>query len=365
MRFLLAMILIGSIQPLVFAQDDGIEAQVQPAVESRIQPEVVNQLLDDEQWSLKLMRLRDLSVYWDNDGTVPNILDDSDRFYTNGNGIELSFDPNLTEDLEEMLAPAGEWDNPRFGVGIAVKQLIFTGDNIQDPAPAEDDHPYSGYLYFAFSFQRADEDKHDHFELDIGVVGERSQAEAVQRFVHHAFPNQDTPQGWSNQLANELAINFNYERTWKSKRAESVDFDLEMLPSLGFEVGNVSIRGKARLTLRAGKNMPNDFGPATLLGKKDHTLTAADWGKGKWSIYVYATIGIDAIAHTIFLDGNTFATSRSVDSEPFVAQATFGLLSRYKSFHIGWSKTYQSESYETQTDSHTWGSVALGYSYSF
>ncbi len=318
-----------------------------------------------DSWSLANLELRDFTLYWDNDGTLPRIGRDTDRFYTNGVGIELSFDLRLTDELAARFAPADEWTNPRFGAGLAIKQLIFTSSDITDPNPPIDDHPYSGYLYFAFSFQRADMDKRDHFELDLGVVGERSQAEMVQKFIHNAFPNQDDPQGWATQTANELAINFTYERTWKTHRAEISGVELEMLPALGFDVGNISTRAKGQVTLRLGHNLPDDFGPASLLGMKDHTVSANDWGEGNFSFYIYASMGMDVVVRDLFLDGNTFATSRSVNSEPFVAQASVGIITRYKGLSLGWSQSYQTENFESQPSGQAWGSIVLGYSYAF
>jgi len=344
----------------VWAQPDSNQTHADD-----IDPAIDGILGVPDSWSPRNIALRDLTFYWDNDGTLPRIGNDTDRFYTNGNGIELSFDPNLTDDLKSKLAPSNEWTDPRFGMGLAIKQLIFTGADITDPAPALDDHPYSGYLYLAFSFQRADKEKHDHFELDLGVVGEQSQGEAVQRFIHNAFPDQDEPQGWSSQLANEPTINFTFERTWKSERSQIKGFELEMLPALGVDLGNVFTRARGQITLRGGMNLPDDFGPATLLGHRDHTTDASAWGEGEWSFYFYTTLGIEAVAWNIFLDGNTFATSRSVDSEPFVVQASAGVITRYKSLYFGWSQTYQTETFETQPSGQAWGAIVFGCSFGY
>jgi len=328
-------------------------------------PEEIESIVEEESWSLTDISLRDATLYWDNDGTLPTLTDNTDRYYTNGVGIEFSFDPNLPSTLRERLAPAGKWDDPRFGLGLALKQRIYTSKFIQQTDPPASDHPYGGYLYFAFSFQRADNEKHDHFGLDLGVIGERSQAEAVQRFIHNAFPDEDEPMGWDHQLANEVAINFNYERTWRSEKAELWGVEMEMLPSLGFELGNVAIMGHAKMTLRAGHNLPNDFGPASFLGHKDHTVQASRWGEGDFSYYLYASVGADAVAHDIFLDGNTFANSRSTDSEPFVARGSVGVVMRYKCLYAGWTQTFLTERFEAQPDAQTFGSIVLGMSFAY
>jgi len=318
---------------------------------------------DSDSWSITDLRLRDYTLYWDNDGTLPRIGIDTDRFYTNGAGIELSFDPNLSDGLKDKLAPADEWTDPRFGLGLAIKQLIFSSSDISIANPSPADHPYAGYLYFAFSFQRADATKRDHFELDLGVVGERSQAEMMQKWIHNTFPDQTTPEGWGTQLANELTINFTFERTFKSEAGNIHGIEIEMLPAIGFDLGNVSTKAKGRVTVRVGKNLPDDFGPASLLGNKDHTVNTTDWGEGSWSIYLFTSMGIDFVARDIFLDGNTFATSRSVSSEPFVAIATIGVVTRYKSLYLGWSQSYQTETFASQPSGQAWGSIVFGYSF--
>ena len=313
-------------------------------------------------WSLADLRLRSASAYWDNDGTYANIVNDQDRYYTNGFGLELSFDPNFTDEIEQRLAPAEKWGpDPRFGVGLALKQQIYTGIDITDPSPALDDHPYGGYLYFALSLQRArvNEDwsgKHDHFELDLGVVGERSQGEAIQRFIHNLFPDNDTPQGWDHQLANEVTINLTFERTWRTRKGDLFGLEFDMLPAAGFDVGNVFIRARGRATMRLGMALPDDFGPATFLGHRDHTASGFADPDSDWSVYGYITIGADAVAHNIFLAGNTFATSRSVDLEPLVASLTVGLLARYRCVEFGWAQSWQTTEFETQPNGQTWGS---------
>lgn len=341
--------------PLTYAQDaDAQQAE-----------EVATSLGEQESWSLRDLRLRDATLYWDNDGTFVNLIDNTDRYYTNGLGIEVSFDPNLPSSLKDRLAPAGEWDDPRFGFGLALKQRIYTSEFITQTNPPASDHPYGGYLYLAFSFQRADDRKHDHFGLDLGVVGDWSGAQNMQEFIHRLYPGQDDPEGWDTQLANELAINFNYERTWRSEKAEVLGIEMEMLPALGFELGNVAVKARTRMTLRAGYNLPNDFGPATFLGHKDHTQYAADWGEGDFSVYFYTTVGFEGVAHDIFLDGNTFADSRSTDSEPFVAMATLGLVARYGSMYAGWAQNFQTETFESQPNGQTFGSLVFGVSFNY
>ncbi len=321
----------------------------------------VREILDDENWSYKDIGFRAVTAYWDDDGTYVNIAKDEDRYYSSGQGIEVSLDPNFTDEIQQWLAPSENWTEPRFGLGFGIKQHIYTGIDITDPSSPAGDHPYGGYLYFAFSLQRSEEHKHDHFELDIGVIGERSQAGAVQRLIHDFFPDNDEPVAWGTQLANEMTGNFTFERTWKTRKGDLAGLEFDLLPAAGFDVGNVFIRARGRATLRIGKTLPDDFGPATLLGHRDHTARAFSDPQSDWSIYGYTTAGVDAVAHNIFLNAKTNANDSSLNLETLVAQVSVGIVARFHKVEFGWSQTWQSEEFETQVGGQTWGSWSLSY----
>lgn len=313
---------------------------------------------------------RDFTAYWENDGTLPNFIDDTDRYYTNGVGLELSFDPGLSPSAQTRWAISDEpADQQRFGVGITLKQRIFTPTSILQANPPARDHPYGGHLAVALAFQRADDHTHDHFGLELGITGHTSGAEAVQGWIHNTFPDEDDPLGWNTQLPTEATVNFAYTRTWKTERANLAGLEMEMLPALGFDLGTVSIAARSSMTLRIGKNLPTDFGPASLLGHKDHTVRVSETGiregyeETNWSLYAYTRLGIDAIARDLFLDGTAFSASRSAQREPLVATFSFGVIVRYESFYLGWTQNIQTNGFEAQNDSQTWGSIVFGTSF--
>lgn len=320
-------------------------------------PSVVDALLDHERYTL-----RSVTVYWDDDGVYSNIVQDTDRYYSSGQGFEFGFAFDGS-DLSDRLAPG--WEDPRFGFGLSIKQHIYTSERITDVDPPADDHPYGGWLYLGLAFQRSDRTRHDHLELDLGVVGQWSGAEAVQEFVHNTYPNNDDPQGWGTQLANELAVNLTYERTWRTERGEVGGVEFDMLPALGFDAGNVFLRGRAKVTTRVGLALPDDFGPPSFLGHKDHTAGGFGDPGHDWSLYAYASGGVDAVGRNMFLDGNTFADSRSTDHEPLVTRATLGVVARYKLVEFGWAQTWESKTFKAQPDGQTWGSWVLNIQWRF
>lgn len=303
--------------------------------------------------------LTHFTLFWENDGVYVDPFSSADRHYTNGLKIDFAFDPNLSPEAAQWLAPSDRWTDPKFAVGFVVSQQIYTGYDITDSNPPANDRPWAGYLYGGVYFQRADDTKHDHFEIDIGLVGRESQAQAVQEWVHSAFPDQDDPVGWSDQLAHELTVNFGYRRSWRSERSDlGSGMQIDAIPRVGFDAGNVFVRAVSEVTVRVGKNMPDDFGPPRLLGFRDAT---GSWSPDSdWGVYGYFRFGIAAVAHNIFLDGNTFATSASTNRESLVGEVGLGVMAHYRDIEFGWAWTAITDEYD-QRSSDSYGSLVVSW----
>jgi len=335
-------------------QNDLID---QRALTDKGNPDLLG-ILDVSRWTP-----RDTNLYWDNDGTLPNIIDDTDEYYTNGNGVRVSFDPNPSPALAARLAPSGSWDDPRFGVAIGLSQRIYTPVDLTLADPPPNDHPYGGYLYASLELQRADDDTHDHLGLDIGIVGESSFAEDTQKWIHEEFPREIVPRGWGTQLPDEVAFNITLARTWKTERADIMGLGLEMLPRVRLDAGTVLIRAAVETTARIGLALPEDFGPATLLGITDHTAGLRD--DHQLSVYLYGTLAAELVLHDIFIDGTVFQSSRSTNREELVHRFRFGLIAQWHGLYIGWSQTFESDRFESQGGTHAFGSIVLGFSVEF
>jgi lipid A 3-O-deacylase len=239
---------------------------------------------------------------------------------------------------------------------------MFTPDDLDATELVADDRPYAGWLTGGFFVQRSDEHNFDHAQLDIGVVGgSMTGAENVQKFVHRILPNQVNPEGWDNQLSNELAINVLYQHRWRTSTANLGGLELDAIPLAGFEFGNVAINAHAGVIGRVGINLPRDFGPGNLREFRDHTGSRPD----KWELYGYGRLDAEAVAHDIFLDGNTFADSHSVEKKPLVGSGTLGIVFRYDWFRIGYSATYETERFDGQSGGDSYGSLSLTGTWNF
>ncbi len=312
----------------------------------------------EDAWSV-----RSFTVYWENDGTVPKVVSDSDRHYTNGAKLELALNPSsrFKASVREFADRFDPMPDAKVSAGLVLAQHIYTSFDIRVGVPPQSARPYAGYLYIGGYVQRSSENVHDHLELDIGIIGPLSGAEATQKFVHSIFPNQNRPQGWGTQLGNEPTINLRYQRSWRFQKAKVGRFELDGIPRLGFDAGNVFVRANADLTLRLGFNLPDDFGPPRML---DYADTTGSWD-GDWGVYVFVRGGARGVARNIFLDGNTFSSSRSVNKRFIVAEASIGLLGRYKNLEAGWSVTWLSEEFDTQGNGDSYGSLFARLSFPF
>ncbi|MEZ6241439.1 MAG: lipid A deacylase LpxR family protein [Phycisphaerales bacterium] len=312
------------------------QADPQPNDEQTPTPEE----LADSTW-----RVRHVQAMWDNDGVIKPF-NESDRHYTNGARIDLALDPSarFEDGVRKFADNILPMDNAKVAAGIVVAQHIYTSYDISIKNPPPGSRPYAGYLYAGFYVQRANERVHDHVELDLGVVGEASGAEGVQKFIHSVFPAQVEPVGWGTQLENEFAVNLRLQRSWRFQKAKIGVMELDAIPRVSVDLGNVFVRASADATVRFGYNLPDEFGPPRILDTNDAT---AQW-LGDWGIYAFARAGGRAVAHNIFLDGNTFENSRSVDKRWLVGELSFGLVARYKLFEAGYAITWLTEEFETQ-----------------
>jgi hypothetical protein len=303
-------------------------------------------------------RVRSLTLAWNNDGAYAKPIGSTDHHYTNGVRAEVALDPAWPEAWRERIAPRAAWD--KTAVSFGVQQHMYTASDIAVANPAENDRPYAGYLAFSAAVQRANDTTHDHLELSLGVVGSRSGAEDLQVFIHSVFPQEVRPNGWGTQLKNELAVQARAARTWRSPIAEvggPGGLEMQALPRVSADLGNVFVRAGADMTVRLGKHLPDDFGPGRLLDGYDAT---GEWTNPEgWGAYGFVRGGMRAVAHNIFLDGNTFADSRSVDREVLVGELEVGVQARYEAVRFRWSVTFLTDEFETQSNADSFGEWTL------
>lgn len=279
----------------------------------------------------------------------------TDSNYTNGVRFGYLSAAGRGARLAQKLLRASLDDDTR--VGVAFGQSIFTPEDTSVSAPLPGQHPYAGWLYGEYSVLVERDDKAvDMLTLTAGVVGPAALGDEVQNSFHRLI-NGSKVNGWDNQLRNEPGLILSYERRWRPfLRVSPLGIGVDAAPNAGVSVGNVLTQGKAGLTLRLGRNLEGNYGPPrirpSLAGAGYYRGDVASW-------YLFAGAEGRAVARNIFLDGNTWRDSLSVDKRHFVADFQAGAVIQIKSIQIAYTYVWRTKEFETQGARHEFGALSL------
>ena len=120
---------------------------------------------------------------------------------------------------------------------------------------------------------------------------------------------------------------------------------------------------------RVGLNLPDDFGTAgispssttsTPVEGNQQARRARNFDLG---LYVFARAEGRAVARNIFLDGNTFGHSQSVDHKWLVADLSVGAAVNYHNTKITYALNYRSEEFDGQGEGQIFGSVSFNFAF--
>jgi len=303
----------------------------------------------------------------------------TDRYYTNGLSLRWTSPDVLGAQTESKIsrwaASLLEWlpfkkdPESRRSLSFSLGQNMYTPDDKNRSDIIQDDRPYAGVTYATAGLHAKGDCLMDSLELALGLVGPHSYAGDVQEGVHELIGIR-VPNGWDNQLKDEPIVNIFYERTWKSLYSGAErGLGYDVLPFLGGALGNAITSGSAGVQARFGWNLPNDFGISRIhpgldsKSSSDRRDPQPVSGSTSFGLYGFASLNGMAMARNIFLDGNTFAESHSVDKKPFVAELTWGVSFELGRFQLSYAHVFQTKEFEGQRDNQKFGSITFSYSF--
>ncbi len=309
------------------------------------------------------------TVMFEND-----LFGDSDAQYTNGIQIGwMSPDLDRFEQAHQLPTwmtglsthlPFIDVPDSQHNVGVAVGQKMFTPDDTTSRALVRDDRPYAGWLYGGLSFISKSTTRLDSIEIQAGMVGPASFAEDTQRLVHD-LRGFDVPAGWDNQLENEPGLALIYEhrrRPWRSENVSGAGYDL--ITHAGGAVGNVFTYLNAGGEVRVGWNLPADFGTRLIRPGGDTNAPAAindprlD-SSHRFGVHVFSAVTGRLVLRDIFLDGNTFRDSHSVNKEYLVGDLLFGVSVTFLNAKLSYAEAFRTREFDGQDRLHNFGSLTL------
>jgi len=332
----------------------------------------------------------------DNPGTLTFYLEndlfaDTDQQYTSGiraAWVSPDISSYLTDDQlphwaraysRFISAPLGLFDTgdtPHSGqivrnLVITLGQQMFTPEDINRTTVDPDDRPYAGWLYLGMGYHIKDQQQMDSAILNIGIVGPAAQGQEAQDFIHD-IRGFEKFKGWDNQLSNELGIQLVYERKYRlpaRKIKGALEYDL--IYHGGASLGNVATYLNGGAELRIGWHLPDDFGTSSLRpggdnsapGKRDTRLNSGYSANENFGLHGFIAADGRWVLQDIFLDGNTFADSHSVDKKALVGEISLGVSMLVDDWKFSMSRVFRTKEFDTQSDAHSFGSFSASYSF--
>lgn len=243
------------------------------------------------------------------------------------NGWEETYLPerlaNIASELPLLNTPGTE-----KRLGFALIHLIATPEDLLAEQLLQDDLPYAGFLGGLIQLSSANDREINIVQLTIGVVGRSSLGKSIQKEAHRLIGT-DVPQGWSHQLKDEAILNLDIYHGEKILNRYDTGFfgaQLDLDWRLGAGAGNLLSYGAVGLGMRFGWNLISgwELPPAEnrTVANNFHDYRHAP----KYSFYFYGILEGLAVAHSIFLDGNTLRDSHSVDGLPIQSKLSYGFV---------------------------------------
>lgn len=230
----------------------------------------------------------------------------TDDAYTNGTRLDYFYLPKH-QGTRHLLPTAGTQSVNIYGWGIM--QLMYTPDNITDPAYQPNDYPWSGALFathtlYSYNPQR----KYDLLtELDLGVIGPAALTRQTQTLVHQ-FIHYLKPRGWSHQFRNDLLANINLT---SERQLAGNGSTIELIGGGRLSAGTMTNSLTLYPLLRIGRMNPYFEGLF-----RQYTAEGRDRHQHKnWQFYVFCRPEVQFIGTEAVLQGGMFTHNPNLTSD--------------------------------------------------
>lgn len=313
------------------------------------------------------------TLHWENDTFAG-----TDRDYSNGIKLTWSTPYDITDTGKDHLP---DWSYPLINnlpfvndpsghraVSVSFGQKLFTPTDTERTDLVVNDRPYAGFLYLASGFHNQIGNRKNSWELQLGVVGPLALGEESQDVVHGLL-DAEKAGGWDHQLKNEIGLGIICESKWRLPFPETGrELNYDLIPHLGFRVGNIQTYLNAGAEIRYGWNLPRDFGSCPIRAGCSSNSAFNDTpavvpGRLLTGWHIFTAVNGRIVARDIFLDGNTFRDSHSVDREVLVGELIAGLAMDFGRIRTTYSYVMRTKQFEIEDKNHLFGSLTVTWAY--
>jgi hypothetical protein len=281
-----------------------------------------------------------------------------DRNYTGGLQIHYRAPERCTPDFAKGIARhiLGADDSSSVFTTWALGQNIYAPEDKDVAAPLPDQHPYAGWLYGEMGIHSEKEHTLSSFVIDLGIVGPSAKGEQMQKWFHGAIGH-GVPDGWDNQLSDEPGLIATWERRWQIRPGMLHGFQSGLMPLAGVSLGNVLTDLHGGLTFRVGEQIEDYWSPVRNRPGNAGVGPSSIRSAPTWVLW--ASVQGRAQFQNIFLDGNTWKDSLSVDRKTYVMDVELGGAIKLGRTLLAYTYVLRTDEYSGQEGTTRFGSISV------
>ncbi len=286
----------------------------------------------------------------------------TDENYTSGvrlNYTKVGADfPDIAHKIDRLIPTFAI--NETSSIYYSFGQSIFAPKDITSKSLNINDRPWGAFLYGSLGMVTLTDNHTDEIEATIGVIGPAALGEQTQKFIHKNITDSPTPQGWRYQLKNEPGLMLAWQRAWPSALNGRIANNFWSLkPYVGLTLGNLRTYSDVGFSISLNpydsqwQDMPLRVSPA-MPGTGIYEIPP-----NKWSWSLFSGLEMRAVARDIFLDGNSFTESHSVEKNNIVADVNAGAALTYNNIRISYTLVYRTKEFESQERPAIFGALSF------
>ena len=289
----------------------------------------------------------------------------TDRFYTSGvRATWFDSDIKVPRILRNIANEMPNFDfNDQTASFYSIGQNLYTPEDITIRADQPDDRPWAGFIYASVGMANITQNKNKPFHVDeleftIGLVGPEALGEQTQKAVHKYVSNSPKPEGWDNQLGLEPGFIVSWQRRIPYFMERDIGpLNVRLEPNISASLGTIRTNIGAGAAIVLGSERLLDTPPRVRPAVPGTGIFLSEDHKFNWQIFAGADGRV--VGRNIFLDGNTFKNSPSVDKEYFVGDLSSGISLFYDDYRLSYTINYRTKEFKTQQDDSVFGSLTL------
>ncbi len=302
---------------------------------------------------------------------VLGLTNTSDDGYSNGIAYawgSSSYDSFDSLNIPNWIRAISDWtfinqgDSQQYSISYGLSQSMYTPNDISEPELIENDRPYAGTMLWHSKIRHFANNRANSLGLILGVAGPASLAEQSQTIVHEMIGAR-TPEGWDNQISNELVFRVeaeHIERFYDHSFTDSTSIDVSSYSEAGF--GNLRSDIGTGLTFRVGNLLDETYAAINPFNSQAvSVLTRKTTNQFYWQLFTSVYAGY--VFNDITLDGNTFTNSHSVEMIHDQALISAGMFVMYQHWAATFSTHRATKQFDGQINDSKYGSITVSYYY--